>query len=227
MKYTCQRYLAASPWQNRKRCKSQNRSALSGGWAILTCILNGGTCTWGGGGGDGGDINQFAQAAGGHDIEALPRRSDTTESVYSSGPTPPASMKQALTRLDTERFYPDPAVGSLSLPSPVWAPTPSPQTPTYSQRDLQRQQEVRGKLGPKVSSRIVRRSVRRPAEKALRANPLVLPHKSSQLSCLRWWRKHPRRWHLHQPCSRTCHYPLLTSLGWGRRRLYGTDKFRI
>ena len=109
-------------------------------------------------GGDGGDMDQFAQAAGGHDIEALPRRSDTTESVYSSGPTPPASPKQALTRLNTERLHPDPAVSSLSPPSPVSVPTPSPQTPTYTQRDLQRQQEVRdrlsGKPGPKASSLI-------------------------------------------------------------------------
>ena len=110
-------------------------------------------------GGDGGDmLDQFAQAAGGHDIQALPRQRDTTESVYSSGPTPPASPKQALTRLDTERLHPDPAVGSLSPPSPVSAPTPSPQTLTYTQWDLQRQQEVwdrlSGKPGPKASSLI-------------------------------------------------------------------------
>jgi len=44
-------------------------------------------------GGDGGDIlDDFAQAAGG--METPPRRNDTTESVYSSGPRPPASPKQ-------------------------------------------------------------------------------------------------------------------------------------
>ena len=106
-------------------------------------------------GGDEDMLDQFAQAAG--DIEALPRRSDATESVYSTGPTPPASPKQALTRLNTEQLRPEPAVG-LSPPSPVPAPTPSPQTPTYTQRDLQRQQEVRdrlsGKPGPKASSLI-------------------------------------------------------------------------
>jgi len=108
-------------------------------------------------GGDGGDmLDEFAQAAGG--AETPPRRSDTTESVYSSGPTPPASPKQALTRLNTERLHPNPSVGSLSPPSPVPAATPSPQTPTYTPRDLQRQQEVRdrlsGKPGPKASSLI-------------------------------------------------------------------------
>jgi len=43
-------------------------------------------------------------------------------------------------------------------PSPVPVPTPIPQIPTYTQRDLQRQQEVRdglsGKTGPKASSYI-------------------------------------------------------------------------
>jgi len=84
---------------------------------------------------DRGDmLDDFAQAARG--IETPPRRSDTTESVYSSGPTPPASPKQALTRLNTERLHPNPAVGTFSPPSPVPAATPSPQTPTYTQRDL-------------------------------------------------------------------------------------------
>ena len=88
----------------------------------------------------------------------LLRWSDATESVYSTVSTPPASPKQVLTRLDTEQIHPDPAVGALSLPSPVPAPTSSPQTPTYTQRDLQRQQGVRdrlsGKPGPKASSLI-------------------------------------------------------------------------
>jgi len=76
-------------------------------------------------GGDGGDmLDEFAQAAGG--IETPPRCSDTTESVYSSGPTPPASPKQALTRLNTQRLHPNPAVGTLSPPSPVPAAKASP-----------------------------------------------------------------------------------------------------
>jgi len=79
--------------------------------------------------------------------------------VYSTGPTPPASPKQALTRLNTEQLHPDPpTVGTPSPPTPVPAPIPSPQTPTYTQHDLQRQQEVRdrlsGKPGPKASSLI-------------------------------------------------------------------------
>jgi len=48
MKYTRRRYLAASTSQSRKRCKSQNRSTLNGGWAISTCILNGGMSKWAG-----------------------------------------------------------------------------------------------------------------------------------------------------------------------------------
>ena len=96
----------------------------------------------GGDGGDRGDmLDEFAQAAGG--VETPPRRSDTTESVYSSGPTLPASPKQALSRLNDERLHPNPAVRTLSPPSPVPTAMPSPQTPTYTQRDLQRQQEVR------------------------------------------------------------------------------------
>jgi len=43
-----QRYLAASTWQSRERCKTQNCGALNGGWAISTCILNAGTCKWAG-----------------------------------------------------------------------------------------------------------------------------------------------------------------------------------
>jgi len=68
-------------------------------------------------GGDKGDmLDEFAQAAGG--IETPLRQSDTTESVYSSGPTPPASPKQALTRPKTERLHPNLAVGSLPLCRP-------------------------------------------------------------------------------------------------------------
>jgi len=76
-------------------------------------------------------LDDFAQAAGG--AETPPRRSDTTESMYSSGLTPPALPKQALTRLNTERLHPNPAVGPLSPRSPVPDPTPSAQTPTYTQ----------------------------------------------------------------------------------------------
>ena len=107
---------------------------------------------------DGEDmLDEFAHAAGG--METPPRRSDTTESVYSSsGSTPPASPKQALTRLNTERLHPNPAVSTLSPPSPVPAATLNPQTSTYTQHDLQRQQEVRdrlsGKSRPKASSLI-------------------------------------------------------------------------
>jgi hypothetical protein len=108
--------------------------------------------------GDDDILDQFAQAASDMDA-ALPRRSDTTESVYSSGPTPPASPKRALAKLTTEHLSPgDHADASLSTPISVPATTPSPQTPSYSQRDLQRQQEVRdrlsGKPGPKASSLI-------------------------------------------------------------------------
>jgi hypothetical protein len=50
------------------------------------------------------------------------------------------------------------SIASLSPPSPLAAPTPSPQTPTYSPHDLQRQQEVRDRLsgtpGSKASSLI-------------------------------------------------------------------------
>ena len=158
-------------------------------------------------------LDQVTQAAGG--IEALPRPSDTTESVYSSGPTPRASPKQDLTRLNTERLHPDPAVGSLSPPSPVPDPTPIQQTPAYTQRDLQRQQEVRDRLSGKPEGELAdrdvlrRRSGRRPAVKALRASLLVLPHNSSHLSRPRWWRKKPCRCHLHYLCSPTCHFPFL------------------
>ena len=108
-------------------------------------------------GGDDDMMDQFAQAAAG-DLEDLPRRSDTTDSIYSSGPTPPASPKRALAKLTTDRLQPEPADARLSTPSPLPTSTPSPQTPTYSPRDLQRQQEVRdrlsGKPGPKASSLI-------------------------------------------------------------------------
>ena len=124
------------------------------------------------------DFDHFASAAaggfGGEIEDHTPRRSDVTESVYSSDSTPPASPK----RVDPLKFakerpqqqqqqrQPEPSSTRPSLPSllpipapvPVPASTPSPPTPTYSPRDLQRQQEVRdrlsGKPGPKASSLI-------------------------------------------------------------------------
>jgi len=88
-----------------------------------------------------------------------PRRSDvtTTESVYSSSGnnTPPASPKRAVPDL---RRLEVPTSAHPQPPSPQAQPTPSPQTPTYSPRDLQRQQEVRdrlsGKPGPKAATLI-------------------------------------------------------------------------
>ena len=153
--------------------------------------------------GDEDMLDEFAQAAG--DIEAPPRPSDTTESVYSTGATPPASPKQALTRLNTEHLRPDPAVGALSPPSPVLAPTPSPQTPTYTQRDLQRQQEVRdrlsGKPGPKASSLIEMYREKERQAGGGKGSPgksaVVLPHNSSHLSHPRLWRKSQRYCHLY------------------------------
>ncbi|KAH9059688.1 hypothetical protein EDB87DRAFT_1675041 [Lactarius vividus] len=87
-----------------------------------------------------------------------PRRSDVTESVYSSsGSTPPASPKLTPTpdlRVTTTTTLQAPPPPPLQL-----QPTPSPQTPTYqSPKDLQRQQEVRdrlsGKPGPKAGALI-------------------------------------------------------------------------
>ncbi|KAH9059462.1 hypothetical protein EDB83DRAFT_2387941 [Lactarius deliciosus] len=87
-----------------------------------------------------------------------PRRSDVTESVYSSsGSTPPASPKLTPTP-DLRIATTTPTPQSPPLP-PQPQPTPSPQTPTYqSPKDLQRQQEVRdrlaGKPGPKAGALI-------------------------------------------------------------------------
>ncbi len=83
-----------------------------------------------------------------------PRRSDVTESVYSSSGdhhTPPASPKPPLEVVTT-------AMAATTRPQSPQQPTPSPQTPTPSPRDLQRQQEVRdrlaGKPGPKAGALI-------------------------------------------------------------------------
>jgi hypothetical protein len=62
-------------------------------------------------------MDQFAQAAVG-DLETLPPRSDNTDSVYSSGPTPPASPMPALAKITTDCLQPDIAIGSLS-PFPI------------------------------------------------------------------------------------------------------------
>jgi len=109
--------------------------------------------------GDDDIFDQFARAA--EEGEDLPRRSDVTESVYSSGPTPPASPRPAL---HTEHLQPEPGLAAFPSssstlpPLSVPAPSPSTETPSYSPRDLQRQQEVRdrlsGKPGPKASSLI-------------------------------------------------------------------------
>jgi hypothetical protein len=45
MKSTRRRYPASSTRQSRRRCRKEIRSMLSGGWAILMYILNGGACT--------------------------------------------------------------------------------------------------------------------------------------------------------------------------------------
>jgi hypothetical protein len=79
-----------------------------------------------------------------------PRRSDVTESVYSSSGdhnTPPASPKTAV-----------PRPLEVIITTSATLPPPSPQTPTPSPRDLARQQEVRdrlaGKPGPKAGALI-------------------------------------------------------------------------
>jgi hypothetical protein len=93
--------------------------------------------------GDEDILDQFAQAAS--DMEPLPRRSDTTtDSVYSSGQTPPASPTRALTKPTMERLQVDAAVATISLPSQLPTSIASPQTPSL--HDLQRQQEVRDRL---------------------------------------------------------------------------------
>jgi len=119
-------------------------------------------------------FDQFARAADAEENDDPPRRSDVTESVYSSGgATPPASPHRAIHRLQPEPSSISPVAfpSSSPLPSPsvptsaptltvVPAPAPSPSTQTQipSPRDLQRQQEVRdrlsGKPGPKASSLI-------------------------------------------------------------------------
>ena len=126
------------------------------------------------GGRDEDIFDQFARAADAEEDDNPPRKSDGTESVYSSGPTPPASPLPTVHRLppQVEPLSPvafPPSSSHTSLPSlsvtptpsalslsPVPAPAPSTQAP--SPRDLQRQQEVRdrlsGKPGPKASSLI-------------------------------------------------------------------------
>ena len=107
-------------------------------------------------GGEDDIFDQFARAA--DESDDHPRRSDVTESVYSSGATPPASPHPAVhTHLQPEPAPPTFPSSSPSLPSlSIPAPTPTSQAP--SPRELQRQQEVRdrlsGKSGPKASSLI-------------------------------------------------------------------------
>ncbi len=83
-------------------------------------------------------------------MEPLPRRSDTTtiDSVYSSGPTQPASLTRALAKPTMERLRVDASAATVFLPSQLLALIASPQTP--SPRDLQRQQEVRDRLSWKA-----------------------------------------------------------------------------
>jgi hypothetical protein len=96
--------------------------------------------------GDEDILDQFAQATS--DMEPLPRRSDTTtDSVYSSGLTPPASPTRALTKPTMEHLQVDATVATVSLPSQLPASIANPQTP--SPRELQREQEVQDRLSGK------------------------------------------------------------------------------
>jgi hypothetical protein len=129
------------------------------------------------GGGNEDIFDQFARAADAEENDDPPRRSDVTESVYSSGATPPASPLPAVHRLQPQpeplspvAFPPSSShtspLPSASVPAPTQAPAlslspvpdPDPSTQAPSPRDLQRQQEVRdrlsGKPGPKASSLI-------------------------------------------------------------------------
>jgi hypothetical protein len=88
-----------------------------------------------------------------------PRRSDVTESVYSSsGGTPPAAPVPALEVVTSTTMPLHPRSPQPPLPSPTLSPqTPTPTT-ALSPRELQRQQEVRdrlsGKPGPKAGALI-------------------------------------------------------------------------
>lgn len=129
------------------------------------------------GGGREEDIfDQFARAADAEEDDP-PRRSDVTESVYSSGATPPASPRAAVHRVQpqSESLSPvafpsssshtsphtspsTPTQAPAPAPSLIPVPVPAPNSQAPSPRDLQRQQEVRdrlsGKPGPKASSLI-------------------------------------------------------------------------
>jgi hypothetical protein len=129
-----------------------------------------------GGGGDEDIFDQFARAADAEENDDRPRKSDVTESVYSSGATPPASPIPAVHRLQPQPELLSPVAfphssshtspPSFSVPAPTQipalsltpVPAPAPSTQAPSPRDLQRQQEVRdrlsGKPGPKASSLI-------------------------------------------------------------------------
>ena len=107
-------------------------------------------------------------------------------------------------------------------PSPVPALIPSPQAPSYTQRDLQRQQEVRGRLSgkpdPKASSLIeMYREKERQAASIRPQGPTVQVRWyfltiASISNCPRWRRKNPRRCHDHLR-NPSCHFRLLTSPG--------------
>ena len=125
------------------------------------------------GGGEEDIFDEFARAADGEEDDP-PRRSDVTESVYSSGATPPASPRPAVHRLQPQpeplspvafpssSSRPSPSLPTTPAPAPapslIPVPVPAPSTQAPSPRDLQRQQEVRdrlsGKPGPKASSLI-------------------------------------------------------------------------
>ena len=134
-----------------------------------------------GGGGEEDIFDQFARAADAEENDDPPRRSDVTESVYSSGATPPASPLPTVHRLQPQPEPLGPVTfprssshtsplpsPSVPIPTPALAPAPvlslapvpapAPSTQAPSPRDLQRQQEVRdrlsGKPGPKASSLI-------------------------------------------------------------------------
>jgi hypothetical protein len=154
-------------------------------------------------------------------------------SVYSFGSTPPASQKQAPTRHQSEHLHPDPpAVNLLSHPYPVPTSIASPQTRTYTQRDLGQQQEVRdrlsGKSGPRESSLI---EVYREKEQQSDSSGGSEPRENSTCTPSQWQPPHcPRAWRTRDAATPTTSAPrpdtFLSSLPWdgARRRATGTEK---
>jgi hypothetical protein len=103
---------------------------------------------------DGDMMDQFAQATAG-DLEALPPRSDNTDSVYSSGPTPPASPMPALAKLTTDRLQPDIGIRSLSPFPTACFDTESADTNVYASQPTTTARvsdRPSGKSGQKASS---------------------------------------------------------------------------